>query len=159
MVSVVRSLRDRASIRVEGIRRRSARTGKSMRSYSFAFCSLSSLAAVVGCGSTPAGPGGAEPPTGTGGQTIINGTSQINPWAAVQIVMVFGPTGAGCTGELLQNDLIITARHCTTIDGTPSGFVDTDPTHYKVTDPATGLGPKVVTPSLVSAMDPSTDVA
>lgn len=111
---------------------------------------------VAGCGSAADRP---DPDSvGVQKEAIINGDPSISPYFAYQFVMVFGPRG-NCTGQLLQNDLVITARHCTTIDGTPGGSADTDPTHYYVTDPGVGFGPKVSHASLVVPFDPSVDVA
>jgi hypothetical protein len=89
---------------------------------------LLSLAAVAGCGSLPDWRGSSES-TGSVRDEIINGDPSDNA-ASSGIVRISGPVYITCTGELLQNDVVITARHCVTTDGSSNGPVDTNGSHF-----------------------------
>jgi len=87
------------------------------------------LPAALGCGSVPD-----EPESIAEQQSpIINGNSTSAGTAtSVGVVQINhsplsrgGGGGGGCTGQLLRNDLVITARHCVTTNSEPNGTVDT----------------------------------
>ena len=86
------------------------------RATSLAFaCSSAAHWMTMGCG----GGASAPEPSASSDERIINGTPSnadtTNGWVLI------GHQGAACTGTLLQNDLVITAKHCTTFDGTIDG--------------------------------------
>jgi hypothetical protein len=58
------------------------------------------------------------------------------------------PTYTGsCTGVLLRNDWVITARHCVTTDRTANGPVDTDGAHFTLSmDRQVVKGAEIVDP-------------
>lgn len=66
-------------------------------------------------------------------QAIVNGTP-VNPqFGAVARVLHFRTptqTWGTCTGTLMRNDSVLTARHCMTPDNSPNGVADSDVTHY-----------------------------
>src|SRR5262252_6897722 len=60
------------------------------------------------------------------GGTTSNGAAA-NGWVQVNH-LGFG----SCTGTLIQNDLVITARHCTTTNLQITGNVDSNPANYQL---------------------------
>lgn len=83
------------------------------------------LAVLAGCG-----PASEEDVVKTS-EAIINGIksrgAETGGWVSISHKLTSGTLNGktiGCTGSLLQNDLVLTARHCVTVDGSMNGLVD-----------------------------------
>jgi len=94
---------------------------------------LTLLVAAVGCSSAPNGP--SESSAEEQSPIILgNGVSGGTATAAGDVkVEHTAPKYDGCSGVLLRNDLVVTARHCVTTDGTIAGTVDTNGADFKLT--------------------------
>jgi hypothetical protein len=104
---------------------------------------------AMGCGGTV----GAPEPVASSEESIIGGTPS-NAAAANGWVLVNHPGYGWCTGTLLQNDLVITAKHCVTFDGTINGPVDLTGSDYVLT-----MGAAISSPASEIITDPNDDVA
>lgn len=116
--------------------------------------SLVSVVLVAACGSVVPDSGTGSERTSTAREAIIMGTT-VNNAATAGVVQVFSKHSI-CTGTLLQNDLVLTARHCVTTDSTITGPLDSDGQHY-----ALSMGEQTITPTMAvdSGYSPSMDVA
>jgi hypothetical protein len=85
--------------------------------------------APMGCGATP--PDSPEP-TSTEESAIINGSSVASGTATTQGVVIVGHLGYNCTGTVMRNDFVLTARHCITTDHTVTGPADLNAINYGI---------------------------
>lgn len=86
------------------------------------------LALSAACGSAPSTADEPSGPTGVVRSDIIGGAPIPNA-TVVGTVSVIGPHGQ-CTGEAIQNNFIVTARHCVTTDGSFTGPIDSSTQDY-----------------------------
>ena len=111
---------------------------------------LISFVAVAGCGSATDS-GGPSEREGAVRDEIIKGSPSNNA-SSLGVVQITSPMGS-CTGELLQNDLVLTAQHCVTTDGTTNGPVDTNGADFNVIMDGQSLkAGEVMTPAIDVAL-------
>lgn len=64
---------------------------------------------------------------------ILNGTVPPAGTDEAQGYVLVSHSGGICSGTLLRNDMVLTARHCVTTDGTIAGPVDSNPANFFLT--------------------------
>ena len=74
-----------------------------------------------------------EPSPGAVDQPIIGGTQPPAGTAEGQGWVMVNRAGGTCSGTLMRNDMVLTARHCTTTDANNFGPVDNNMANYTVT--------------------------
>lgn len=89
---------------------------------------LVALGLVAGCGELE--PGDVDDTQGT----LINGSTSFasNPQDRWTSVGVMAPSGEECSGTLLRNNVVLTARHCVTTNGKIGGTVTSTPSAVRV---------------------------
>jgi hypothetical protein len=97
---------------------------------------LASVALVVVAGCAPGNEENERNVVQTS-EAIINGIksrgAETGGWVSISHTLTSGTLkgkSAGCTGSLLQNDIVLTARHCVTTDGSATGLVDQNTNNF-----------------------------
>lgn len=113
-----------------------------------AACSMAAAAVSMACGD------GSEKSIGKSRDDILNGTPSSAAETQGWVMVTHNNINIACSGTLIRNDMILTARHCVTVDTSIGGTVDTNPANFFIT-----MGTQVQDASRIIAASPSVDVA